>query len=91
MIDEWSLKTHIKNSRFARAHGRFVVPAILIHGQYICRSSTISIEAESILQNVQAKTFKFIQTLYMSPNFNALADFYSGQDLNLMTFTEDLI
>jgi hypothetical protein len=63
VLDEWSLKTHIKNSRFARVHGRFVVPAILINGQYVCRSSTISMDAESILQNVQAKTFKFIQSL----------------------------
>jgi hypothetical protein len=54
-IDQ-SMKLCFQNSRFARVHGRFVVPAIFLRkGQFVCRSSTLAIEAESVLQNVQDK------------------------------------
>jgi hypothetical protein len=51
------------SSRFARVHGRFVVPVILVNGKYICRSSTTSIEADTVLKNMKAKAREFLSTL----------------------------
>jgi myotubularin-related protein 14 len=46
------LKNAFENSKYARVHTRFVVPTILTpSGQFICRSSTLSCRAESVLQN----------------------------------------
>ena len=43
------LKELFVTSRFARAHGRFVVPVLPVNGKQLCRSSTISIGAETVL------------------------------------------
>jgi len=63
-FDLQHLERVFHSSRFARVHGRFVVPVILVNGKYICRSSTTSIEADTVLKNMKAKAREFLSTLY---------------------------
>ena len=58
------LRAQFEDARFARAHGRFIVPALLVGQRYVCRSGTLSNSAETILNNVHAKTKQFIYTMY---------------------------
>jgi len=53
--DAQTLSVNFLGSRFSRVHGRFVVPTILCRGQNICRSSTLSIMAESVMNQVTSK------------------------------------
>jgi hypothetical protein len=48
-----------RKSRFARVRGRFVVPVILCRGKNICRSGTLSHEAEVLLNTLNEKTRSF--------------------------------
>lgn len=43
------MKEMFVSSRHARAHGRCVVPVVFVKGRCVCRSSTISIGAETLL------------------------------------------
>ena len=55
-IDNIKLKELCCSSRYARVHGRFVIPILPINNRYLCRSSTISIGAETLL-NVGSSVF----------------------------------
>ena len=50
-------------SRFARVHGRFVVPVIFIQGKHVCRSATTSVDVETIFNNVTVKTKNTVKQL----------------------------
>ncbi|KAG0240648.1 Myotubularin- protein 14 [Mortierella sp. GBA43] len=50
--DARELSKQFEKSHFARVRARFVVPCILIRGKNICRSSTLSSEAEVIMHSV---------------------------------------
>ncbi|KAJ3277453.1 hypothetical protein HK104_003288 [Borealophlyctis nickersoniae] len=54
-----SLARLFKKSRFSRVRSRFVVPVIYCRGKNICRSSTLSHEAEVLLNTLNEKTRKF--------------------------------
>ncbi|KAI9137731.1 hypothetical protein BKA69DRAFT_1095545 [Paraphysoderma sedebokerense] len=57
--DAKALAPLFKKSRFARVRGRFVVPVILVNGKNICRSSTLSSEAEVLFNTFNEKTKQF--------------------------------
>ena len=69
--DTASLSTLFKLSRFNRVHGRFVCPVLLVDGVNVSRSSTLSIPAEALYNNVTTRTKELIGTLYetMSASF----------------------
>ena len=58
-------------SRFNRVHGRFVCPVLLWRDANIARSSTLSVPAEAMYNNVALRTKELIGTLYdtMSASF----------------------
>ncbi len=57
------LTGYFKQSRFSRVHGRFIIPTILVRNKNICRSSTLSIQAESILNHVHLKAKDLLSSL----------------------------
>lgn len=64
--DKDQLKRLLRESRFSRVHGRFVVPSILVRNKNICRSATLSCHAEAILNSVHAKTKEFVNGFFSS-------------------------
>ena len=69
--DTAQLSTLFKLSRFNRVHGRFVCPVLLVDSVNISRSSTLSVPAEALYNNVATRTKELIGTLYetMSASF----------------------
>ncbi|ORZ39847.1 hypothetical protein BCR44DRAFT_1216636 [Catenaria anguillulae PL171] len=55
-----------RNSRFSRVRSRFVVPVLLLNGRNICRSSTLSNEAEVQLNSIAEKAKYFKRQLFSS-------------------------
>jgi hypothetical protein len=53
-------------SRWERVHGRFVCPVMMIDGEYICRSSTLSIQAEAIFNSFVSKTSNIFTNIFGS-------------------------
>ena len=49
------LRARFQRGRFGRVRGRFPVPVIIWNGKNICRSSTISVQAEVILNMSKSK------------------------------------
>jgi hypothetical protein len=91
-VDEYFASLHecFQKSRFARVHGRFIVPAIFLgKGRFVCRSSTLAIKAESILQTAREK----IVSLFWGQNSSGkgifqhakqrVVDFYLMNKLNV--------
>lgn len=76
-VDKWSddhtpkiqssidLRDHFVRSRIARCRSRFVVPAILVDGKYICRSSTVASWGEVYSRS---SVDRFIETPTRIPN-----------------------
>ncbi|KAL7753617.1 Myotubularin- protein 14 [Sorochytrium milnesiophthora] len=62
-----------KKSRFARVRSRFVVPAILYNNVNICRSSTLSNEAEVLLNMLNEKTKQLLWSGQASDSSDAEA------------------
>lgn len=60
------LKTLFHSSRFNRVHGRFVVPVLLYKSHNICRSSTLAIQAEALMNNVYSRASDFFSSFYTS-------------------------
>eukprot|EP01137_Pigoraptor_chileana_P027658 Opistho-2@10509 len=58
--DGRSLAVRFRNARFSRVRARFVVPVILVGGRNICRSGTLSQEAEVTLNIAQDKFRSFM-------------------------------
>lgn len=54
-----------RKSHFSRVHGRFVCPVLVVDGKYLCRSATIAIEAETLMNNMQTTTSQFFSSLYV--------------------------
>ncbi|KAI9178976.1 Myotubularin- protein 14 [Blastocladiella emersonii ATCC 22665] len=54
--DAAALRSLFHRSRFARVRSRFVVPVLAVNGRNICRSATLSNEAEVLLNRFGEKT-----------------------------------
>ena len=69
--DTSSLAALFKLSRFNRVRGRFVCPVLLVDGINISRSSTLSVPAEALYNNVATRAKELYGTLYetMSASF----------------------
>ena len=66
MNDASELSHLFRSSRFNRVHGRFVCPVLLCGGVNVSRSSTLSVPAEAMFNNVATRTKELFGTLYES-------------------------
>eukprot|EP01083_Nonionella_stella_P268615 908203_1 len=64
--DASTLGPAMMRSRWNRAHGRFVAPVLVFRGRNVCRSATLSVQAESLFNTVHAKTTELIGSWYDS-------------------------
>lgn len=53
------LHAHMERCRLARARTRFVVPVLLINDRYLCRSATLSVKGEAMLNGAWEAAAKF--------------------------------